>query len=93
MSELGSLPAHVKELFERAAINLVPCQKDALYALLHDYADIFSQGPKNLVPCQNDALYALLHDYADIFSQGRKDLGRTDLAEHWIDTGDAPPPT
>ena len=55
----------MKELFERAAIDLVPCQKDALYALLHDYADIFSQGPK--------------------------DLGQTDLAKHWIDTGNAPP--
>ena len=39
----------------------------------------------------NVTLYALLHDYADIFSQGPKDLGQTDLAEHWIDTGDAPP--
>ena len=64
MSELGPLPAHVKELFERVAVNLVPCQKDALYALLHDYASIISQGPKN--------------------------LGRTDLAEHRIDAGDAP---
>ena len=48
VSELGPLPSHVKELFEKAAINLMPYQKDALYALLHDYADIFSQGPKDL---------------------------------------------
>ena len=43
------------------------------------------------MPCQKDAMYALLHDYANIFPQGPKDLGQTDLAEHWIDTGDAPP--
>ena len=48
VSKLGPLPTHVKELFERAAVELLPCQKDALYALLHDYADIFSQGPQDL---------------------------------------------
>ena len=47
MSGLGPLPAHVKELFEREASNLMPCQKDALH-VLHDYADISSQGPKDL---------------------------------------------
>ena len=40
VSELGPLLAHVKMLFERAAINLVPYQKDAL---LNDYANFFPE--------------------------------------------------
>jgi hypothetical protein len=48
VSELGPLSVHVQDLFQRAATNLVPCQKDALYALLHDYADIFFPGAKRL---------------------------------------------
>ena len=47
VSGLGPLPTHLKELFERTASNLMPCQKDVLHMLLHDYAVMFL-GPKDL---------------------------------------------
>lgn len=36
-------------------------------------------------------LQALVNEYDDIFSRGSGDLGRTNLVEHKIDTGDSPP--
>ena len=48
VSELGPLPSHVRDLFEKTTSNLMPCQRDAIHALLYHYADIFSQGLQDL---------------------------------------------
>ena len=38
-----------------------------------------------------DKLENLLDTYSDVFSKTPKYMGKTDLAEHLIDVGDAPP--
>ena len=43
-----SLPPHVRVLYERAAPNLLPHQRQQLHSLLLDYANLFSQGPQDL---------------------------------------------
>lgn len=40
---------------------------------------------------QKNQLQALLNEYRDIFAMNDRELGRTDLVEHHIDTGDASP--
>ena len=44
-----------------------------------------------LAPAQAQKLREMLCRYADVFSRGDTDLGRTDLVEHYIDTGDSRP--
>ena len=40
---------------------------------------------------EQDKLFVLLMDYADIFAMNKDQLGRTDVLQHRIYTGDAPP--
>ena len=40
---------------------------------------------------EQDKLFALLMDYADIFAMNKDQLGRTNVLQHRIYTGDAPP--
>ena len=42
------LPPHVKPLYEKAAPNLLPHQRQQLQSLLYDYVNLFSQGPQDL---------------------------------------------
>ena len=44
-----------------------------------------------LNPSEQNALVRLLEEYRDIFSTSPRDLGRTNLAKHNIDTGNAAP--
>lgn len=48
VSLLESLPPHVRTLYERAAPNLLPLQRQQFHSLLFDYAKLFSQGPQDL---------------------------------------------
>ena len=45
----------------------------------------------DLTPLQKQDLKDILYEYADIISTGDMDIGRTHLAEHVIDTGNARP--
>jgi len=47
--------------------------------------------PEDLPDEQRRAATEFVHEYADIFSRSDFDLGRTDLLEHTIDTGDHRP--
>src|SRR6266568_3665005 len=49
--------------------------------------------PSGLEAPQRDAAIQLVHNFRDIFSTHEYDLGRTDLIEHVIETGDAKPIT
>ena len=40
---------------------------------------------------QLEQLYAVLLEYADVFAEDSGDLGWTELLQHNIETGDAPP--
>lgn len=51
----------------------------------------FGIGNKGLSAEQTEAFEQLLHRNLSVFSQGETDLGRTHLAMHKIDTGDAKP--
>jgi transposase InsO family protein len=44
-----------------------------------------------LSPTQREVMRCLLAEYADVFSQSEYDLGRTNILQHRIDTGDARP--
>jgi len=47
--------------------------------------------PSTLTPLQRYQLIKLINEYSTIFAKDKYDLGRTNLAEHTIDTGDALP--
>ncbi|KAG9302652.1 hypothetical protein G9A89_007356 [Geosiphon pyriformis] len=44
-----------------------------------------------LEPQQQTQLKELIAEFADIFAENNNDLGRTDLVQHQIYTGDAKP--
>ena len=46
---------------------------------------------EDLTQAQREQLYAVLLEYADVFADDSADLGRTELLQHHIETGDAPP--
>ena len=45
---------------------------------------------EDLTLAQREKLYAVLLEYADVFAEDSGDLGRTELLQHNIETGDAP---
>ena len=45
----------------------------------------------DLTLTQREQLYAVLLEYADVFAEDSGDLGWTELLQHNIETGDAPP--
>ncbi|KAK3744792.1 hypothetical protein QZH41_014779, partial [Actinostola sp. cb2023] len=53
--------------------------------------DMFQKGGNELSNAQRERLSALLIEYADIFACSPGDLGRTNLVEHRINTGDTIP--
>ncbi|KAK3745246.1 hypothetical protein QZH41_001863 [Actinostola sp. cb2023] len=53
--------------------------------------DMFQKSGNELSNAQREKLSALLIDYADIFACSSGDLGRTNLVEHRINTGDTIP--
>ncbi len=52
---------------------------------------LYYRSVANLPERQKAAVYDLLCSYADVFSQGPDDLGRTNLVEHRVHTGDSTP--
>ncbi len=53
--------------------------------------DLFVRSSENLNDLEQQKLTQFLTSYADVFSKSDTDIGQTDLVEHAIDTGDAPP--
>jgi hypothetical protein len=52
---------------------------------------LYDRSTKNLSESESSEVLKLLCEFADIFSSDRADLGRTDLVQHHINTGDAAP--
>ena len=52
---------------------------------------LLDQLPDGLTANQRFRVEQLLRSYDDVFSKGEFDMGRTHLAEHYIDTGDSRP--
>ena len=53
--------------------------------------DLYARGKEGLNAGQQRQLHDLLLEFQDIFSKGPQDLGKTGLAKHEINTGDAAP--
>lgn len=53
--------------------------------------ELLQKSAESLDPEQREKLRDMLCRYADVFSRGDTDLGRTNLVEHYIDTGDSRP--
>ena len=54
-------------------------------------ADLYDRSTKDLGESESSEVLKLLCKFADIFSTDRSDLGCTDLVQHQINTGNAPP--
>jgi len=52
---------------------------------------LYTETVKSCSAEESKAIASLLNHYESAFSRGEYDLGRTDLVEHEIDTGDSPP--
>lgn len=53
--------------------------------------DLYDRSIHNLDPQYHHQVKSCLIDYADIFSKTSQDIGRTDIVQHGIKTGDARP--
>ncbi|KAK3743858.1 hypothetical protein QZH41_005256 [Actinostola sp. cb2023] len=53
--------------------------------------DLLERSSRHLDGEEQEQLRSLLTEYADVFTSSSSDLGRTNLAKHTIDTGDAKP--
>lgn len=54
-------------------------------------ADLYARSLENLNNFERQKLAQFLTSYADVFSKSDSDIGQTDIVQHTIDTGDAPP--
>ena len=53
--------------------------------------DLYDRSTKNLSESESSEVLKFLCEFADTFSTDRSDLGCTDLVQHHINTGNAPP--
>ena len=60
-------------------------------AVLEHLVELFERSCKDLDPGQRKDLANFLSEFSDVFAVSPSDLGRTDVACHDIDTGDARP--
>lgn len=71
--------------------DFIPDSQVIGYDLPEHLKDLYARSTEGLNAGQQRQLHKLLLEFQDIFSKGPQDLGKTGLAKHEINTGDAVP--
>ena len=74
-----------------ASVQKIVAKLDATPTVPAHVQQLYDQSKEGMTETEDIFFRQLLSSYQDIFAKSRLDLGRTNLVEHHIDTGDAAP--
>ncbi|XP_071480202.1 uncharacterized protein [Diadema antillarum] len=87
----GTMVACLTQLQNAEQVEVIPRDVNGGDGMPSHVAELYERSIEDVPEQYHTQVAELLQDFADVFSHGPTDLGRTDLVQHSIDTGDARP--